>query len=109
MKFRRKKLAKRRQLPESELLSASQTQQLSKNLKDNEKTIKQIFKNDIDFTSRPFSLFGEIPAMAFFINSLANKEKINRDIINRCKKQINYKRKYKKQPLHLSCRYCWKR
>ncbi|WP_241558999.1 spore germination protein [Oceanobacillus halophilus] len=63
------------------MLDTSQETRLTTSLDENVQTVKKVFKNDADFSTRSFHLFNNIPATSLFISSLVDKEKINRDII----------------------------
>jgi len=59
----------------------SETKRINTSIEDNIKYLNKIFKNDIDFSIRKF-LIGKVrPAAVVYIDSLADKEIINRDII----------------------------
>ncbi len=59
----------------------SETKRINTSIEDNIKYLNKILKNDIDFSIRKF-LIGKVrPAAVVYIDSLADKEIINRDII----------------------------
>lgn len=79
--WKRKRKSSNECLSSSDSLEASQNTKLTDNLIQNTKLVKEVFQRDTDFTLRSFHLFGKTPAMALFISSLVDNEKINRDII----------------------------
>jgi spore germination protein KA len=59
----------------------SSQMKISTNLTETFDQVGGIFQKDTDFSTKKFHLLGKIPAVAIFISSLVDNEKINRDII----------------------------
>ncbi|WP_010096682.1 spore germination protein [Ornithinibacillus scapharcae] len=80
--WKRKKKSDKEQIPSGQIIDNSQDKQLTHDLVHNIDTLTNVFQKDTDFSSRTFHIVGETPAAAFYISSLVDKEKINRDIIH---------------------------
>lgn len=65
----------------NEVMDILNNKKLKKNMNENATEVKNVFQKDSDFSTRKFHLYGTTPAMAIFISSLVDIEKINRDII----------------------------
>jgi spore germination protein KA len=68
-------------IPENPKKMETKNNIISNNIEETFEKINEIFQKDTDFSTRKFKAFGEVPAMALFISSLVDKEKIDRDII----------------------------
>ncbi|MCP8617690.1 spore germination protein [Salirhabdus salicampi] len=79
--FGKQKKGKHNPNPYSEQMENMKNQYIESNIQQNRSLLKDIFQKDSDFSLREFQLFGDTSAVAFFISSLVDKEKINRDIL----------------------------
>ncbi len=68
-------------MPVSEILKDKENKKIALNIEENIEEFNRIFKNDIDFLVRRFSLFGSRPAALLCLKSLVGKEEIERDIV----------------------------
>ncbi|MRG84706.1 spore germination protein [Salinibacillus xinjiangensis] len=92
------KKKKEKPKPYSQQMEQMKNQKLEKRIQKNSSNLKEIFQNDSDFSFREFQLFGNTSAVAFFISSLVDKEKINRDIIKPLQKEEKSKKESSKSP-----------
>lgn len=68
-------------IPDSEILKDKENKKISPKLEASIDEFNRIFKNDIDFLVRRFSLFGSQPAALICLKSLVGKEEVERDIV----------------------------
>ena len=68
-------------IPDSEILKDKEKKKISSNIEENIEEFNRIFKNDIDFLVRRFSLFSSQPAALLCLKSLVGKEEVERDIV----------------------------
>ncbi|WP_259347088.1 spore germination protein [Niallia taxi] len=67
--------------PDSPILDTTKSQTIDNEIKVTLEQIKKIFQKDVDFATREFQIAHKIPAVAVFISSLVDPDKINQDII----------------------------
>ncbi|WP_096551180.1 spore germination protein [Ureibacillus thermosphaericus] len=67
--------------PESHIVNKYKDKQITNRLEENVQIFKEIFQKDMDFSVRTFKLFHETQSTIIYLNSLANKDIINNDVI----------------------------
>ncbi|WP_231514765.1 spore germination protein [Oceanobacillus salinisoli] len=75
-------MKKRRRNPElsSLILDKNRNVKTENGLKKTVGKLEEIFKSDSDFTVRNLTIYGEIPAVIIYLNSMVDKDVINQDI-----------------------------
>nr|WP_232337035.1 spore germination protein [Lysinibacillus timonensis] len=68
-------------IPSSNLMEKTKTIQMTVNLEENLQAIESIFGKDNDFAQREFVIFGSIPSIILYLNSISDKESISKEII----------------------------